>query len=212
MTSFEAVDVLKLLLALLAGGLIGAEREFRDKAAGFRTLILICTGAALFTMLSTRFGSTGDPARIAAGVVSGIGFLGAGVILRDRGRIMGLTTAAIIWMTAAIGVAIGTGQLLLALTAQLLVMAVLWIFPFFERRIDLVRETRTYEIILPLRSEKIEALSSDLAASGVTVISRKVVKGKDHLSVSIEAYGAEESFAKLTCKLIQDPDVHEFRC
>jgi len=208
----ETIDLLKLLLALLAGGLIGAEREFRDKAAGFRTLILICTGAALFTMLSTRFGNTGDPARVAAGVVSGIGFLGAGVILRDRGRIMGLTTAAIIWMTAAIGVAIGTGQLLLALTAQLMVMAVLWIFPFFERRIDLVRETRTYEIILPLRSEKIEAVSAEVNASGVTVIGRKVVKGKDHLLVSIEAYGSEEDFSKLTGKLIQDPDVHEFKC
>ncbi len=208
----QANDLLKLLFALLAGGLIGAEREFRDKAAGFRTLILICAGAALFTMLSRCFGTSGDPARIAAGVVSGIGFLGAGVILRDRGHIVGLTTAAIIWMTAAIGMAIGGGQFLLALAALLLVLAVLWIFPFFERRIDLVRETRSFEIVLPHKPEKVEELAAVFHQAGLTTISRKIVKGKDHLLVQIDAYGAEPGFIRLTGRLIADPEVHEFRC
>lgn len=210
--ALQGTDLINLLLALLAGGLIGAEREFRDKAAGFRTLILICAGAALFTMLSKGFGSSGDPARIAAGVVSGIGFLGAGVILRDRGHIVGLTTAAIIWMTAAVGMAIGGGQLLLAFAALALVLTVLWIFPFFERRIDLVRETRNYEIILPLKPEKVEDLAAEFHKAGLTTISRKIVKGREHLLVLIEAYGAEKSFIKLTSRLIADQDVHEFKC
>ncbi len=205
-------DILKLLLAILAGGLIGAEREFRDKAAGFRTLILICAGAAFFTMLSLKFSVSGDPARVAAGVVSGIGFLGAGVILRDRGRVMGLTTAAIIWMTAALGMGIGAGHIFLSLAALGMVLAVLWIFPFFERRIDLVRETHSYEIILPLKPEKVEELSDGFKKSGLTVISRKIIKGKDQLIVHYDAYGTADGFACFTGQLIQDAEVHEFKC
>ena len=209
---FMMSDLAKLLLALLAGGLIGAEREFRDKAAGFRTLVLICTGAALFTMLSPRFSLTGDPARVAAGVVTGIGFLGAGVILRDRGRVMGLTTAAIIWITAAIGMAIGGGQVGLGLAVLALVLVVLWIFPYFEQRIDAVIETTSYEIVLPLRAEKIEEISELLAKAGVRVLSRKIVKGKDHLLVHCEVSGALDKLSRVTRQLIDDPDVQEFRC
>ena len=90
---FQPEDLLKLLLAVLAGGLIGSEREYRDKAAGFRTLIFICVGATLFTILSYSMATAGDPNRIAAGTVTGVGFLGAGVIMRDKGRVIGLTTA-----------------------------------------------------------------------------------------------------------------------
>ena len=89
-------DILKILLAVIAGGLIGIEREFRDKAAGFRTLIFICTGACLFTILSAKL-APNDSVRIAANIVTGVGFLGAGVILRDGGKVIGLTTAAMIW-------------------------------------------------------------------------------------------------------------------
>ncbi len=84
-------EMIKLLLSLILGGLIGAEREFHDKAAGLRTIIFICTGATLFTLVSTRFSETGDPARVAAQIVTGVGFLGAGAILRDGARIIGLT-------------------------------------------------------------------------------------------------------------------------
>ena len=102
-------DVIKIVLAVSAGGLIGIEREFRDKAAGFRTLIFICAGACLFTILSFRLAANSDSTRIAANIVTGVGFLGAGVILRDGGRVIGLTTAAMVWLTAAIGMGIGGG-------------------------------------------------------------------------------------------------------
>jgi len=82
----EQEDILKLVLAIVVGGLIGAEREFRDRAAGFRTIILICTGAALFTIFSVKLGGPDDPVRVAANIVTGVGFLGAGVLLRDGGR------------------------------------------------------------------------------------------------------------------------------
>src|SRR5512138_2976902 len=122
-------DILKICLALVAGGLIGIEREFRDKAAGFRTLIFICVGAALFTIFSTKLAGDRDPTRIAANIVSGVGFLGAGVILRDGGRVIGLTTAATIWLTAALGMGIGGGEYLLVAIGVVITLVVLWVFP-----------------------------------------------------------------------------------
>ena len=95
-------DILKLVFAVVVGGALGAEREFRDRAAGFRTIILICTGATLFTMFSVKLGGPQDPARIAASIVSGVGFLGAGAIMRGPVRVVGLTTASTIWLAAAL--------------------------------------------------------------------------------------------------------------
>jgi len=99
----------KLLLAAFLGGIIGLERELRGKPAGLRTNILIAMGAALFTTISLQMAVNSDPTRIAAQVVTGIGFLGAGVILREHGAVVGLTTAATIFVVAAIGVAVGAG-------------------------------------------------------------------------------------------------------
>lgn len=99
----------KLLLAAFLGGIIGLERELRGKPAGLRTNILIAMGAALFTTISLQMAVNSDPTRIAAQVVTGIGFLGAGVILREHGAVVGLTIAATIFVVAAIGVAVGAG-------------------------------------------------------------------------------------------------------
>src|SRR5215510_4051398 len=124
----------KLLLATLLGGAVGIERELSNKPAGLRTNILICVGAALFTQLSidiAQIGFTpdgrpyGDTTRIAAQIVSGIGFLGAGAILHGGGSVVGLTTAATIWVVAAIGVAVGAGAYVDALGATALIMVVL---------------------------------------------------------------------------------------
>ncbi len=132
-------DVIKLLLAVLVGGLVGAEREFRDKAAGFRTIILICVGAALFTMFSLKLGGDMDPVRIAANIVSGVGFLGAGAIMRAGGRVLGITTASTIWLAAALGMGIGGGYYLLSGAAAGIILIVLWILPALERLIGNTR-------------------------------------------------------------------------
>jgi putative Mg2+ transporter-C (MgtC) family protein len=95
-------DVIKPFLAAFVGGLIGAEREFLERAAGFRTFLFTCVGATLFAMFPMRFSATGDPARVAVNIVSGIPFLGAGVILREGGRVVGLNTASTIWLAAAL--------------------------------------------------------------------------------------------------------------
>ena len=126
----------RLLLAAGLGAAIGLEREYRQKPAGLRTNILIALGAALFTILSTLIGQDAD--RVAAQIVTGIGFLGGGAILRSGKAIHGMTTAATIWVNAAIGMAAGAGHFALATTAAALTLAVLALLPpieiYFERR------------------------------------------------------------------------------
>ena len=125
--STELEMVLRLLLAVGLAALIGLERQHAGKPAGLRTHLLVCIGAALFTIASIYgFGESGDAARVAAGVVAGVGFLGAGAIISTReGMLVGLTTAASIWAVAAIGLAAGAGLYILAPVATAVVMIVL---------------------------------------------------------------------------------------
>ena len=109
MFDISADLVIKLFLAILLGGLVGFEREKRDRAAGLRTNILVCMGATLVTISSLMFGPSSDPSRIAGQIIVGIGFIGAGVIMKEGGGVRGLTTAASLWVVAGIGLAIGIG-------------------------------------------------------------------------------------------------------
>ena len=118
--------LLELALAVVLGGAIGFEREWKNKPAGLRTNILICMSAVLFTEISYRVGlAGGDPGRIAAQILTGVGFLGAGTILHHHGNVSGLTSAATIWMVTAIGVTLGWGAYLDAIAATVLVLVVL---------------------------------------------------------------------------------------
>ena len=122
------VDVFSLILAVVLGGIIGAEREFSGKAAGLRTNILICLGAAVFTIISKRMvaGEGATSARIAAQIVTGVGLLGAGAIIQDRGGVHGLTTAATIWLVASIGTACGARYHMLAVVSTGIAILVLF--------------------------------------------------------------------------------------
>ena len=114
------VSIFKIMLAGILGGIVGYEREATDKPAGLRTLMLVAVGSAIFTIVSVQLAGGKDYAdvtRIAAQVVTGIGFLGAGAIIRDRGSVEGITTAAAIWATAAIGLLVGAGLLIEAVVA-----------------------------------------------------------------------------------------------
>jgi putative Mg2+ transporter-C (MgtC) family protein len=126
----------KLAIAVLIGGGVGLEREIKGKPAGLRTNILICVGSALLMDLSMSIAAThgGDPGRIAAQVVTGIGFLGAGTILHTRGQITGLTSAATIWVVAALGLTIGAGYFVEALGSTITVMIVLIGLGWVEKR------------------------------------------------------------------------------
>jgi putative Mg2+ transporter-C (MgtC) family protein len=123
----EIEMALRLVLAVVLGGIIGFQREWSGKEAGLRTHILICAGAALFTVVSI-YGLPDSGGRIAAGIVTGIGFIGAGVILhRSGGEVVGLTTAATIWAVAAIGLAAGAGLYIISAVATVLTLAILFI-------------------------------------------------------------------------------------
>jgi putative Mg2+ transporter-C (MgtC) family protein len=135
----------RLLLAALFGGLLGLEREWRHKEAGLRTNILIAVGAAAFTLMSIELtdARTGDPSRVAAQIVTGVGFLGAGAIMRTNGGIQGLTTAATIWVNAAVGIACGGGEYHLAFIATGVTLAVLLVLHPIEKYIDYRRAAST---------------------------------------------------------------------
>jgi putative Mg2+ transporter-C (MgtC) family protein len=160
-------EILKLIAALLLGGTIGLERELHHKAAGFRTITLICMGATLFTILSIRIPSAGG---VASTIVTGIGFLGAGVILHETNRVTGLTTAATVWLSAAVGMGIGAGAYLLSLSATIAALLVVRFFTYFEHRVDALWESRQYEISMPCEVKKpvelAETEQGDLAGGG----------------------------------------------
>lgn len=119
-------DVFGIVLAVVLGAAIGIEREFSGKPAGLRTNILICLGAAIFTIISKRMASDNEAlTRIAAQIVTGVGFLGAGAIIQDRGGVHGLTTAATIWFMACLGMACGAGLYELAVISTLLAIFIL---------------------------------------------------------------------------------------
>ncbi len=136
----------QLLYVVIVGGLIGAEREYRSKSAGFRTMILICLGSYLFTRFSIAI-SGSDTDRIAANIVTGIGFLGAGVIFRSGDRINGITTAASIWVVAALGMGIADGFYKLVGVATLIVLASLFLLTRLESVIDLFNQSHNYKIV-----------------------------------------------------------------
>lgn len=138
--------VARLALAALLGGLVGVEREYSGHSAGLRTNILVAVGSCLFTILSiVAFPSDSpnrDTARVAAQIVSGIGFLGAGAVFRDGDRVRGLTTAATIWLMAAIGMAAGAGDYFLAVAAVIITLVVLVVLAPLSEALSRHRERR----------------------------------------------------------------------
>lgn len=136
----------RFLLAALWGGIVGAEREYHSKSAGFRTMIMISMGSCFFTMMSVWIGASNNPDRIASNIVTGIGFLGAGVIFRGENRVNGITTAATIWAVAAVGMGIGAGYYFASAWASVLILVVLAVLPWCENFIDVFNQSKIYSI------------------------------------------------------------------
>ena len=204
-------EIVKLGFAILVGGLIGAEREFRHRAAGFRTIIFICLGSTLFTMFSFELGGEVSPVRIAAHMVTGVGFLCAGVILEEKSRIVGLTTASTIWFTAAMGMGIGGGQFIIVAMALVGAMLILWVFPIFEEWIYNWREMRTYEVVSDLNQDWVQDLEGIFQNSGLRLRGHKLVKRDHEMLCIIKAYGSPENHEIAMEKLFADKNVKEFR-
>lgn len=205
-------ELIKLLVALLVGGIVGFEREAHGKSAGLRTITLITVGATLFTILSFHF-APDDPGRVAANIVVGIGFLGAGAILLSEGRVKGLTTASSIWVAAALGMAIGLGEFGLAAIATLVVILVLWLLSPIDRLIDaLGREVRTYELTYILRAGKLDEIERRVTLSGLQLLSKQQMKvGANRLQGQWELRGPRARHNQFTESLLGDEDIIEVR-
>lgn len=139
-------EVIQIFVAILIGLIIGAEREYQNKSAGLRTFILVSFGACIFTILSIEIG-IGNPDRLAANIITGIGFLGAGVIFKDDNKVGGITTATTIWATASLGMAVGSGHIVLALFGTAIVMVILRLLVYLQTYIDNHHKIRDYRIV-----------------------------------------------------------------
>src|SRR4051812_2319997 len=150
LATFVSDTVLKLVVAAILGGVIGLERELKRKPAGLRTNMFICFGAAMYTLLSSRFshGSFGnfDPNRIAAQIIPGIGFIGAGAILHSGGSVSGITTAATMFVVASIGMAVGGGEYLSATFATVVILLALNVLGWVEARFNFKSVLMSYEV------------------------------------------------------------------
>lgn len=204
-------NIIKLGMAVLVGGLIGAEREYQDKAAGFRTIILITLGSALFTIFSLSMDPGFTQTRIAANIVTGIGFLGAGAIIREHGKIGGLTTAATIWLSAALGMGIGAGELEFVLVSTGVVLIVLFIFPLVERRIDRIREARTYKVVVESgNANGVETIQQALEACSLKAIESHQRKTESAITSTLLVVGSPKNQKKFVEMLMKDKSVKEF--
>src|SRR5947207_8258302 len=163
---------LRLLLAAVLGGLIGIEREIRDKPAGRPSNILICVGSPLFMRLSAQIAQLlgGDPTRIAAQIISGIGFLGAGAVLHSHGFVLGLTTAATIWVVAGVGMALGSGMYLVAVFATAMSLVTLYFLSFIEDKIQ-GRRSYIYALVVTDLNQRLTSINKVLKENSVTAAS-----------------------------------------
>lgn len=211
---FDLLDLLKLLAALGAGALIGFERELAAKPAGLRTNILICLGAAMFTILSFKVADTAgvaDRGRIAAQVVTGVGFLGAGAIIQMRRYVLGLTTAATIWAVASLGVAFGAGEFVLGAVGLLLAALVLFGLGFAEALIEQYWATVRFEIEIDAAAEPAEVISELAAANSVRWKGWAQSKEPDGLIGRFKAVGRLTRLQKFQRALLHDDRVRRVR-
>jgi putative Mg2+ transporter-C (MgtC) family protein len=203
--------LLKLSLAVVLGGIIGFEREIAGKPAGLRTNILICIGAALLMDVSTRIGlvdghRVGDPARIAAQIVSGVGFLGAGTIMQSQGMVTGLTSAATIWVVAAIGMTVGAGYYIEGMGAGLLVTFVLGGLGRIEHWVRRARRTVSATIrTRPGTGE--EVVATTLHAHGIRIEGRQMFDHDRDRTFELKLSGPSRQFDIATAALLARDDV-----
>lgn len=202
-------DIIRLLIAVAIGGLIGAEREYRSKSAGLRTMILVCAGSCLFTMLSQHIGGpNGD--RIAANIITGIGFLGAGVIFKDENRVNGITTATAIWMIAALGMAVGAGYIQTACVAAVVMLLVLSVLVFLQNIISKMNQLRNYRIVCPFRQETLSKYELLFKSCGLKALRGNQSKTGEEITGCWLVQGPVKNHEKFIQQLLNDAEVKEF--
>lgn len=200
-------DITKLLAALLIGSIIGAEREYRNKSAGFRTLILICMGSTIFTILSQHFPENAD--RIASTIVTGIGFIGAGVIFKEDKAVIGITTAATIWITAALGMACGMGEWLLAFSGGLATLLVLIMLFKVQYYIDHNNTMRQYRVVTASRNTDLKPVEEMMKSFNLRYYNLQQQVGKLYKTCTWKVYGKKSNHEAFLAQLINHEEIEE---
>ncbi len=205
---FPFENVIRICLAFGAGALLGFERESQSKPAGLRTMILITVGSALFSVLSISLtNSTFD--RIASNIVTGVGFVGGGVIFKEGASVKGITTAATIWTAAAIGMAIGFGDYWLAGVSLVLVMITLTTLSYIEEKVD-GNEKKIYKITFDTRHYSLEKLEEDLLKIKVRFSKKKLIRKQTNLTVYCHVKEKKSKHKMLENELMTNGLIEEF--
>src|SRR5499425_3103416 len=193
---------IKLLVAALLGGIIGFEREFRDKPAGLRTNVMICVGSTLFMIISAAYGDT----RIGAQIITGIGFLGAGSVLHAHGFVLGLTTAATIWVVAGVGMALGSGMYTVAVFTTGMSLITLYLLSFIEDKIQ-GRKSYGYALVVTDLQQALASINRVLQESSVSAASFNFKKKAGHYRVWFNLLIPRETNLKIIQRLSAIPEI-----
>lgn len=202
-------DIIYLSLSLFVGACIGAEREYKSKSAGLRTMIMVSMASCLFTILSLRIG-TNNPDRLAANILTGLGFLGAGVIFKEENKVTGITTATTIWFTAAIGMAIGSGYIEMGLTAAVMMILVLVFFVKIQDKIDAFNQIRNYTIVTKFQDETLAKYEKKFAEFHLKSTRGSQTKNNQKIVGNWQVQGSIKNHEALINTLLQDPDIEQF--
>ncbi len=204
----EYSDWIKILMSVLCGSILGLEREYQNKSAGFRTIILICLGATLFTIVSQRMGGSDD--RIAANIITGIGFIGAGVIFKDNLYVKGLTTAAVIWISAAIGMVIGISDYSLGFLLAGIVLVILSLFNRVEFLIDIMNNRKVFTIVfINTDLENLYMIETLITENKLKSRRMQVSKRDNRMVVTLEVSGNKKRMSILNEKLINQEVIYQ---
>ena len=208
---FEILDIYIALLAVAAGLILGLERELKDKAAGLKTITMITLGAALFSIISYKVGGSDHGTAISAYIVSGVGFLGAGVIFKDGLTVSGLTTAGIIWLAAAIGTSIGFGEFYMVATFMGAALLTIFVLTPIVNAAFNPKKARILEIEIDknLRDEKQDIIGM-LTARGIIVEERRLQLRDNKLIITLELVLKEKQIDWLQSYLMENKTIISF--
>jgi putative Mg2+ transporter-C (MgtC) family protein len=207
--TIEVRDIIAMLVSVICGGIIGFEREYRNKSAGFRTIILISLGSTIFTIVSWHGSGTDD--RISANIITGIGFIGAGVIFKDRISVRGLTTAAVIWTSAAIGMTAGVGYHALAFVLTISTLCVLVMVSYVEKIISDLQKERMVTITFINNSfSNVILLEKRLSSIGAQIERMEVSKEEGRINVVYLIRGKKAAVNELSMQLAMAEEVASF--
>jgi len=208
---FEFLDIYKAFISLIAGMILGFEREMKDKSAGLKTITVICLGSTLFAILSYKLSGTGDPTRIASYVVSGIGFLGAGVIFKSGFNVYGLTTAGIIWIAAAIGMAIGFGEVYIAFTFLISALIIIYSAKFLTKHYLPQKHYKLLRLALPMELfHKKEGIIVALKTISKDVNELALEKRDQMLYFTVDLQLSAKGLENLENYLVSNTDLQSF--